>query len=301
MKKSYWTVTRGMTTPSPCCWLGQSRGSTCWRSPPWWAIRRWTKRRATRWRWHASPISPACPSPPAARAPLVQYRVAPDIHGDSGLDGPVLPEPHLQLDSRHAVDPDHRYRDGSPARQRDAGADRRPDQYRHGGAQRAAHCRAGPEVVLMGAATTWAAGARWRSSISKSILRRRTSCLTKMAADHGQAGSHPPGFGHAGSLRAHRHPRYPAGRLRRRTAGILWPYVSTGAGLQCPAGTRSLRSRLRDRSNVMTVRKAPVDIELTGTLTLGMTVADFRAPPPPDAATPGSRSSWIRINSGIWW
>lgn len=37
--------------------------------------------------------------------------------------------------------------------------------------------------------------------------------------------------------------------------------------------------------NVMTVRKAPVDIELTGTLTLGMTVADFRAPPPPDCHT----------------
>jgi len=37
--------------------------------------------------------------------------------------------------------------------------------------------------------------------------------------------------------------------------------------------------------NVMTVRKVPVDIELTGTLTLGMTVADFRAPPPPDCHT----------------
>ncbi|SUI44355.1 Pyrimidine-specific ribonucleoside hydrolase rihB [Serratia marcescens] len=37
--------------------------------------------------------------------------------------------------------------------------------------------------------------------------------------------------------------------------------------------------------SVMTVRKAPVDIELTGTLTLGMTVTDFRAPPPPDCHT----------------
>ncbi|MNT85908.1 Pyrimidine-specific ribonucleoside hydrolase RihA [compost metagenome] len=36
---------------------------------------------------------------------------------------------------------------------------------------------------------------------------------------------------------------------------------------------------------VMTVRKVPVDIELTGTLTLGMTVADFRAAPPPDCHT----------------
>ncbi len=37
--------------------------------------------------------------------------------------------------------------------------------------------------------------------------------------------------------------------------------------------------------SVMSVRKAPVNIELTGTLTLGMTVADFRAPPPPDCHT----------------
>ena len=37
--------------------------------------------------------------------------------------------------------------------------------------------------------------------------------------------------------------------------------------------------------DVMTVRKVPVDIELTGTLTLGMTVADFRTAPPPDCHT----------------
>ena len=36
---------------------------------------------------------------------------------------------------------------------------------------------------------------------------------------------------------------------------------------------------------VMTVRKVPLDVELQGALTLGMTVADFRAPPPPDCHT----------------
>ena len=45
------------------------------------------------------PFAAGCPRP------LVRnIEVAPNIHGDSGLDGPVLPEPHLQLDSRHAVD-----------------------------------------------------------------------------------------------------------------------------------------------------------------------------------------------------
>jgi purine nucleosidase len=35
----------------------------------------------------------------------------------------------------------------------------------------------------------------------------------------------------------------------------------------------------------MTTRKVPVDIELQGKLTLGMTVADFRAPAPADCHT----------------
>lgn len=37
--------------------------------------------------------------------PLVRnVEIAPEIHGDSGLDGPVLPEPTIQLDPRHAID-----------------------------------------------------------------------------------------------------------------------------------------------------------------------------------------------------
>src|SRR3712207_9368389 len=39
-----------------------------------------------------------------ASRPLVrQVEVAPDIHGESGLDGPVLPEPQLELDPCGAV------------------------------------------------------------------------------------------------------------------------------------------------------------------------------------------------------
>ncbi|MCB8813903.1 nucleoside hydrolase, partial [Escherichia coli] len=37
--------------------------------------------------------------------PLIRdIQVAPDIHGESGLDGPLLPEPEIELDARHAVD-----------------------------------------------------------------------------------------------------------------------------------------------------------------------------------------------------
>ncbi|TXD32217.1 ribonucleoside hydrolase, partial [Lujinxingia vulgaris] len=40
-----------------------------------------------------------------AHRPLVrEVEVAESIHGESGLDGPVLPEPLIELDARHAVD-----------------------------------------------------------------------------------------------------------------------------------------------------------------------------------------------------
>jgi purine nucleosidase len=45
------------------------------------------------------PFAAGC-TRPLLRAP----RVAGDIHGESGLDGPVLPEPEIALDPRHGVD-----------------------------------------------------------------------------------------------------------------------------------------------------------------------------------------------------
>jgi len=47
----------------------------------------------------------AVPIARGAHRPLVRtIETAPDIHGESGLDGPVLPEPAVALDPRHAVD-----------------------------------------------------------------------------------------------------------------------------------------------------------------------------------------------------
>ncbi|AOW93983.1 ribonucleoside hydrolase [Rhodococcus sp. WMMA185] len=40
-----------------------------------------------------------------AERPLIrELSTAPNIHGESGLDGPELPEPTIELDTRHAVD-----------------------------------------------------------------------------------------------------------------------------------------------------------------------------------------------------
>src|SRR4051794_362252 len=48
---------------------------------------------------HGVPVAAGC------GRPLVRpVMTAPEIHGESGLDGPELPEPTVALDPRHAVD-----------------------------------------------------------------------------------------------------------------------------------------------------------------------------------------------------
>ena len=53
-----------------------------------------------------------------ARPLLRDARVAGDIHGESGLDGPVLPEPALAARPAARRRPDHRHGAGAPARAR---------------------------------------------------------------------------------------------------------------------------------------------------------------------------------------
>ena len=48
---------------------------------------------------HDVPIAAGCRLPPVR-----PVEIAPDVHGDSGLDGVELPEPAVELDPRHGVD-----------------------------------------------------------------------------------------------------------------------------------------------------------------------------------------------------
>jgi purine nucleosidase len=48
---------------------------------------------------------------------------------------------------------------------------------------------------------------------------------------------------------------------------------------------------------VMTVARVPLNVELTGTLTLGMTVADFRAEAPTDCTTHAA----LALDHGRFW
>ncbi|BEN37142.1 ribonucleoside hydrolase [Serratia marcescens] len=227
------------------------------------------------------PFATGCPRP------LVRnIEVAPDIHGDSGLDGPVLPEPHLQLDSRHAVDliidTVMAHPPGSVTLVPTGGltniamAVRKEPRI----AERV------KEVVLMGGGYhvgNWSAVAEFNIKIDPEaahIVFNEKWPLTMVGLDltHqalatpavceriAALGTRPAAF--VGELLAF------FGHMYRQAQGFSAPPVHDPCAV----------AYVIDPS-VMTVRKAPVDIELTGTLTLGMTVADFRAPPPPDCHT----------------
>lgn len=87
---------------------------------------------------HDVPIAAGC-----ARPLVRSIDIAPDCHGDSGLDGVELPPAAMELDPRHGVDLII-----DTIMSNEPGSDSRPHrtshQYRDGGAQGAAHCGAGP-------------------------------------------------------------------------------------------------------------------------------------------------------------
>ena len=92
------------TTRSACSWRQATRGSNCWPSRPSRATQ--TLEKVTRNALAVATIAGIdVPIAAGADRPLVRPQiVAPEIHGESGLDGPVLPEPSVALDPRHGVD-----------------------------------------------------------------------------------------------------------------------------------------------------------------------------------------------------
>ncbi|WP_369213589.1 nucleoside hydrolase [Streptomyces flavofungini] len=277
-----------------------------------------------------TPFAAGCPRP------LVRdVETAPDIHGESGIDGPVMPEPTLALDERHAVD---LIIDTVMAHE--------PGEI---------------TIVPTAGLTNIALAARKEPR----IVERPEDCHTQVAVDLiiDTVMAHEPGeitiVPTAGltniALAARKEPRivervrevvlmgggYHTGnwspvaefniKIDPEAAHIVfnesWPVTMVGLDLTHQAlatpevveriakvgtgpavfvtelldffGTMYLEAQGFDAPpvhdpcavayvidpDVMTVRKAPVDIELTGTLTLGMTVTDFRAPAPEDCHT----------------
>ncbi len=227
------------------------------------------------------PFAAGCPRPL-----IREIETAPDIHGDSGLDGPVLPEPVLTLDSRHAVqliiDTIMAHPPKTITLVPTAGL-----------TNIALAARLEPriidrvkEVVLMGGGYhtgNWSAVAEFNIKIDPEaahIVFNAGWPLTMVGLDltH-QALATPEVVSKIAAVGT-----APAqfvlelleffGTMYKSAQGFDYPPVHDPCAV----------AYVIDPS-VMTTRKVPLDVELTGTLTLGMTVADFRSPAPADCPT----------------
>ncbi|GHE50145.1 ribonucleoside hydrolase [Streptomyces longispororuber] len=239
------------------------------------------------------PFAAGCPRP------LVRdIEVAHTIHGESGLDGPVLPEPVLELDGRHAVDliidTVMSHEPGEITIVPTAGltnialAVRKEPRI----AERVR------EVVLMGGGYhtgNWSAVAefnikidpeaahivfneRWPVTMVGLDLTHQALATPEVVRRIAAVGTRPAAF--VNELLDF------FGAMYLKEQGFEHPPVHDPCAVAYVIDP-----------DVMTVRKAPVDIELTGTLTLGMTVADFRAPAPADCRTQVA----VDLDHGRFW
>ena len=227
------------------------------------------------------PFAAGCPRP------LVRtIEVAADIHGESGMDGPELPESSRELDGRHAVD---LIIDTIMASE--------PGEITlvpTGGLTNIAlAARKEPrivsrvrEVVLMGGGFhvgNWSATAEFNIIIDPEaahIVFNESWPMTMVGLDLTHQALATP------EVRA----RIEAiGTAPSRFVGELLDFFAStyleAQGFTHPPVHDPCAVAYVIDPSVMTVRKTPLDVELTGTLTLGMTVADFRSPPPADCTT----------------
>jgi len=222
-----------------------------------------------------------------ATRPLIrQIEIADEIHGDSGLDGPVLPQPTLTLEPVHAIDLIIDLIMSHPPKT--------ITLVSTGGLTNIALAvRKEPrivervkEVVLMGGGYhvgNWSAVAEFNIKIDPEaahIVFNEKWPLTMVGLD----------LTHQALATAAVVERIAAiGTRPAKFVTELLDFFSLSykdcQGFDYPPVHDPCAVAYVIDPNVMTVRKVPVDIELTGTLTLGMTVADFRAPPPPDCHT----------------
>jgi purine nucleosidase len=222
-----------------------------------------------------------------AHRPLVrQIEVAESIHGESGLDGPVLPEPDIELDPRHAVDliidlvmgnePGTITLVPTGALTNIALAVRKEPRI----ASRV------KEVVLMGGGFhtgNWSATSEFNIVIDPEaahIVFNESWPLTMVGLDVTHEALATPEV--VASIAAVR--TAPARFVGELLEFFAHTYKDQQGFDHPPVHDPCAVAFVIDRT-VMETRRVPLDVELTGSLTLGMTVADFRSPAPDDCTT----------------
>ncbi|CBJ82676.1 ribonucleoside hydrolase 2,pyrimidine-specific,silent [Xenorhabdus bovienii str. Jollieti] len=230
---------------------------------------------------HNVPFAAGC------HRPLVRdIQTAPEIHGETGLDGVILPEPALRLDARHAVDLIIDIIMENPPKS----VTLVPTA---GLTNIALAARKSPhivervkEVVLMGGGYhtgNWSAVAEFNIMIDPEaahIVFNEKWPLTMVGLDLTHQAQATPDIIDAISKIKTRPAQFVLDALQfygeryRESQYFDYPPVHDPCAVAYVIDP-----------TVMTTQKVPVNIELAGTLTTGMTVADFRFPPPKDCHT----------------
>ena len=230
---------------------------------------------------HDVPIAAGC------RLPLVRpVEIAPDVHGDSGLDGVELPEPAVELDPRHGVDLIIETIMGNepgtvtlvptgPLTNIAMAARKEPRIVERV-----------QEVVLMGGGYhvgNWSPVAEFNIKVDPEaphIVFNEKWPIVMVGLDLTHQAL-------ATDEVAERIAAVP-GSVSQFTLGLFTFFRKAYQDAQGfefpPVHDPSTLAYLIDPTIVETV-KVPVDVELNGSLTTGMTVADFRAPAPEDCHT----------------
>jgi purine nucleosidase len=222
-----------------------------------------------------------------AHRPLVRSaEVAESIHGESGLDGPVLPEPTLRVDERHAVDliidtvmaaapgtitlvPTGALTNIALAvRKEPRIAERVKEVVLMGGGYHVGNWSAASEfnIVIDPEAAHIVFNESWKLTMVGLDLTHQALATPDVVAQIAAVGTGPARF----VLELLEF----FGQTYRETQGFEFPPVHDPCAVA-----------LVIDPSVMTVVRVPLDVELTGTLTLGMTVADFRSPAPAECTT----------------
>ncbi|WP_043268151.1 nucleoside hydrolase [Streptomyces sp. CT34] len=219
--------------------------------------------------------------------PLVRsVETAPDIHGETGLDGPELPEPAFALDRRHAVDliidtvMSHEPGEitivptagltniAMAVRKEPRIAERVREVVLMGGGYHEGNWSAVAEfnIIIDPEAAHIVFNEKWPVTMVGLDLTHQALATPEVEAKIAAVGTAPARF--VLELLDFFRAAY------RENQGFEFPPVHDPCAVAYVIDP-----------DVMTVRKAPVDIELRGALTLGMTVTDFRAPAPADCHT----------------
>lgn len=222
----------------------------------------------------------------SARPLVREIEVAPDIHGDSGLDGPELPEPSLKLENCHAVELIIKLIMSHPPKTITLVPTGALTNIALAARLEPRIVERVKEVVLMGGGYhvgNWSPVAEFNIKIDPEaahIVFNEKWPVTMVGLDltH-QALATPDVVAKISEVGTS------CSQFVVELLDFFGKTYKQAQGFDAPPVHDPCAVAYVIDPTVMTTQRVPVDIELTGTLTLGMTVVDFRYPAPDDCHT----------------